>query len=76
MQRFGLSDLIGALKEEASSSQFLKSACLDLSCGSIFLMVLYFLHPGLFSVPSLCHLVYVKLRAYQVINYTYQPKSQ
>lgn len=42
MQRFGLSDLIGALKEEASSSQILKRACFVLSCRSTFLMVLYF----------------------------------
>lgn len=36
MQRFGLSDLIGAVQEEASSSQIEKSSCSVLCCASIF----------------------------------------
>lgn len=41
MQRFGLSDLIGASQEEALSSQIL-SSCLVSNCRGVFLMVLSF----------------------------------
>lgn len=37
-QRFGLSNLIGALREEPSSSLFSESSCLVSSCGSTFLI--------------------------------------
>lgn len=54
MQRFGLSDLIGASQEEASSSQILKSSCLVSNCRGVFLMVLSFhIHLALSHIIAL-----------------------